>query len=109
MLDKITQGRTLNLIVGLLLVIGIGFYVFRFSNQIKSVRRVCDTFPVGSDISDFQEIVRDLPIKSGGPLESDDNRQFYYACSPYSLCEISCDIKVKNNIVVEAKSGHGST
>ena len=95
------NSRKANIFVGLILAGGIAYYLFNFGQQTKGVVEICSIYSEGSSISGIQDKANSLPVKLRGPHILKDESQQYIVCSEYSMCDISCDIKVENGIVKE--------
>jgi hypothetical protein len=56
--------------IGLLIVIGIGAYIYSINRQISDIEVVCSLFPEGTAVGDLKEIENKYSVKLMGPLTS---------------------------------------
>ncbi len=101
--------KFLNNIVGIFIVIGLSYYAFNFYRQINAVNYVCDSYSKGKSILGIEDTVKELPVKFAGPIDSNDGLQYYVVCADYTLCEIACDIRVDNSIIVSSELSNTGT
>ena len=93
-------------IAGLLLITGIGFYIFSIYNQISDVAEVCALLTPGSTVEKLKEIESNYSLKLRGPFELNNKPGELHAifCSELTLCETACSIEIKNDIIISTQA-----
>ncbi len=97
--------KELPVIVGLLIVLAIGFYVYSINKQISDVNEVCSLFPKGAKIGDLKEVEKRYSVRLRGPYEAKErpNSQFAIFCAHLTMCDAACMVEFKNGIVTGSK------
>ncbi len=55
--------------IGLLIVIGIGAYIYSINKQISDIEVVCSLFPEEAAVGDLKEIENKYSVKLMGPFD----------------------------------------
>jgi hypothetical protein len=90
--------------VGILLVVGVGFYVFSLRNQSQAAADLCDNHPVGSAVENLEELEGTSSLTPVGPIELHDapgTTQVIF-CAALTMCDTSCRLRVENGRVIAA-------
>jgi hypothetical protein len=90
---------------GLLMVMGIGAYVYSINDQISDVEEVCSLFPEGAVVGDLKAIENSYSVKLMGPFGVKDKpgtQQAIY-CAVLTMCDTSCSVEFQNNRVIKAE------
>lgn len=94
------------LTTGLLIVVGIGAYVFAINDQISDVAQVCSLFPEGADLGDLNEIESNYSVKLMGPfdIQHKPGAQQAIFCAVLTMCDASCWVEFQNNTVIRSEA-----
>jgi hypothetical protein len=71
-------------VVGILIVLGVGYYVYSMHAQSRDVEELCSTYVKGTRADEILEVAQDYSGQLMGPIEStnkDDTYSFIY-CAP---------------------------
>jgi len=79
-------------------------YSFTLWMQTKQVRETCSEIKLGMEMPSTTELDENLWLTVMGPFENTDTKNMHVVlCSTAAMCDTSCNITYKNNIVIEAK------
>ena len=98
-----SRGRLLTQ-VGILLVVGVGFYVYSLLSQSQAAADLCDNHPVGSALENLEELEGSHSLTAVGPIELQDapgTTQVIF-CAALTMCDTSCRLTVQNGQVTAA-------
>jgi hypothetical protein len=91
-------------VVGILIVLGVGYYVYSMHAQSRDVEELCSTYVKGTRADEILEVAQDYSGQLMGPIEStnkDDTYSFIY-CAPVTMCDVSCSIEVEDGVVTKS-------
>jgi len=93
-------------VIGLLLVFGIGFYVYSIFQQVNEVAEVCSVLSAGTPVGKMKELKTHYSLELRGPFELKDKpgTLVYIYCSDLTMCETSCSIEVKDGKVKKSEA-----
>lgn len=93
-------------ILGLVLVIGIGAYVYLLSDQVSNVGKVCSIFLKEAPVGNLKQIAMNYSLDLRGPItvKNKPDTQMAIFCAPLTLCDSSCNIEFQNGQVVKAEA-----
>jgi len=90
--------------VGILLVVGTGFYAFSLFSQSQAAADLCANHPVGSALENLEELEGTDSLTPVGPIELHDapgTTQVIF-CAALTMCDTSCRLRVENGRVIAA-------
>jgi hypothetical protein len=90
--------------IGLLIVIGIGAYIYSINKQISDIEVVCSLFPEEAAVGDLKEIENKYSVKLMGPFDLKDKPGTQQAifCAVLTMCDTFCSVEFQNNRVTKA-------
>jgi hypothetical protein len=88
----------------LLIIIGIGAYIYSINKQISDTEVVCSLFPEGTAVGDLKEIENKYSVKLMGPFDLKDRPGTQQAifCAVLTMCDTFCSVEFQNNRVTKA-------
>lgn len=91
-------------LIGLLMAVGIGVYIYCFNGQISDIDEVCSLFPEGAAPGDWKAIEDRYSVKLMGPVEVSDNPgvERVIFCAHLTMCDASCNIEYQDNKVTKS-------
>ena len=89
---------------GLLILAGMGAYIYSIIDQAADVDAVCLHFPKGTPVGDLKTFEERYSVKLMGPFEVKDQPGTHRAtfCATLTMCDTSCTIEYRNNVVIES-------
>jgi len=91
--------------LGLLFILGIGFYIWSIQVQTRDVAEFCSTYPEGSRAEDFFTVAERYSGNLMGEhkfTDKDRPQQFVY-CAPLTMCDVSCNVEIENGVVTKSE------
>lgn len=88
----------------LLIVIGIGSYIYVLNDQIADIDEVCSLFPEGAPLGDLKELERKYSVRFMGLSRVKDKpgAQRALFCATLTMCDTFCSVEFEHNEVVKA-------
>ena len=90
--------------ITLVILCAMGLYVSVLLAQSGAAEDLCRHYPVGSAIDDLANLEGTFFLSRMGPVPDPEQAgaQYVVFCAGLSMCETSCGLKIKDNLVVEA-------
>ena len=101
--------KTTGNVFGLLLILGVGFYVYSLRTQSRDVAELCSVYPEGASVTNLAEIAGGYSGRLMGPFKLEDKpgTEAFIFCSPLTMCDVSCSLEIKDGVVIKsAYSSH---
>ncbi len=97
------MARTIKFI-SLLMVIGIGFYIYSLLSQVRGAADLCDSYPVGSQIENLEKLESVYGLTLMGPIEVKDKPGVQEAifCAALTMCDTFCSLEIQNGRVTQS-------
>jgi len=91
-------------LIGFLILIGFGVYVYALLDQTQSVANLCDSYPAGSQIENLEKLEKSYGLKLIGPIDigNKPGTQKAIFCAVLSMCDTSCTIEFQNGRVTHS-------
>ena len=93
------NSRIANIIAGIILLAGIGVYLFKFFDQVHGVQQLCPKYKVGASILGIENEAKNYSVKLRGPTKLSSGESVYHVCAEFTLCDISCDLYFTDSVV----------
>ncbi len=91
-------------LIGLLIVFGIGFYIYSLSAQQRAAADLCEQNPAGSRIVSLTKLERSYGLKLMGPMDIKDKpgTQRAIFCAALTMCDTSCTLEIQDGRVTRS-------
>lgn len=88
---------------GVLIVAGLGAYVYALNDQISDIREVCSLFAEGAPKGDLFEIETEYSVRLMGLSKVNDKPGTERAifCATLTMCDTSCSVEIQNDRVTK--------
>ncbi len=89
---------------GLLVALGIGYYIYAMNAETSDVEELCARYPVGTPADGFAATADGLSGDLMGPMGPDDKsgKLTYIYCSPMTMCDVSCSVDIEDGVVTRS-------
>lgn len=87
--------------IGLILIVGLGFYLYVMWQQSVAIETLCESHGVGATLGNGADLAEQHGVQLMGPIDIDDKpgTQRLIFCAPLTLCDVSCTLDVSDNVV----------
>ena len=91
-------------VMGLLILFGIGYYVYSMWRQSKEIEELCASYFVGAEAENMRNTSLEFGVQLMGPyeIEKQPGVQKFIFCAPLSMCDVSCALEVKDGVVTSS-------
>ncbi len=96
--------KILGNLLGVILLVGVGLYLYGMGSQIDNVEALCEAHPPGIDFSAVQRFAEAHRLESNGPFTDTDldGKERYIYCATLTSCAHACAIETDLQIVTSA-------